>query len=67
MTFAKSLDPGLAPQNIGPDLDSNCLTLVLVVILKEIFKKDDFEKNQRTTKHTKIYQECKELNPLTVR
>ena len=24
--FANSLDPDQAPQNVGPDLDSNCLT-----------------------------------------
>ena len=26
-TFANSLDPDQARQNVGPDLDSNCLTL----------------------------------------
>ena len=27
MTFANSLDPDQDPQNVGPDLDPNCLTL----------------------------------------
>ena len=27
ITFANSLDPGQARQNVGPDLDPNCLTL----------------------------------------
>ena len=27
ITFANSLDPDQAQQNVGPDLDPNCLTL----------------------------------------
>ena len=27
ITFANSLDPDQARQNVGPDLDPNCLTL----------------------------------------
>ena len=27
ITFANSLDPDQARQNVGPDLDQNCLTL----------------------------------------
>ena len=27
LIFANSLDPGQAQQNVGPDLDPNCLTL----------------------------------------
>ena len=27
ITFASSLDPDQAQQNVGPDLDPNCLTL----------------------------------------
>ena len=34
-------------QNVGPDLDPSCLTLVY---LKEIFENVGFEKNQQTTK-----------------
>ena len=33
--FANSLDPDQAQQNVGPDLDPNCLTLVF---LKEFSK-----------------------------
>ena len=51
--FANSLDPDLARQNVRPDLDSNCLTLM--VLLKEFFEKVDFEKNQQTSKkHEKL-------------
>ena len=52
-----SLDPDQARQNVGPDLDPNCLTLM--VFLKEFIEKDDFEN----------YPGCKsllELNPSTV-
>ena len=27
ITFENSLDPYQAPQNVGPDMDPNCLTL----------------------------------------
>ena len=40
--FANSLDPDLARQNIGPDLDTND-------VLKEFFEKVDFEINQQNT------------------
>ena len=40
-TFANSLDPDLDRQNVGPDLDLNCL----IVFLKEFFEKVKFEKN----------------------
>ena len=33
ITFANSLDPDQARQNVGPDLDLNCLTVM--VFLKE--------------------------------
>ena len=42
ITFANSLDPDQARQNIGPDLDLNCLTMM--VFLKEFFEKVYFEK-----------------------
>ena len=35
MTFANSLDPDQARQNVGPDLDTNWLTMML--FLKEFF------------------------------
>ena len=33
ITFANSMDPDQARQNVGPDLDPNCLTLM-------VFRKD---------------------------
>ena len=48
ITFANSLKPDQAQQNVGLDLDPNCLTMM--VFMKEFFEKDDFEKNQQTTK-----------------
>ena len=38
-----------ARQKAGPDLDLNCLTLI--VFLKEYFDKFNFEKGQQTTKN----------------
>ena len=43
--FANSLGPN---QNVGPDLDPNCLTL-LIVLLKDFFLKVNSEKSQKTT------------------
>ena len=66
ITFANSLDPDQARQNVGPDLDPNCLTLM--VFLKEFFEKDDFEKKyQQMSKHMKNYPACIELNSLNVK
>ena len=50
--FANSLDPDQARQNVGPDLDANCLTLM--VFLKDFFENVNFEEkeNQQTTAHT---------------
>ena len=31
-SFANSLDPDQAHQNVGPDLDPNCLTLMIFLI-----------------------------------
>ena len=55
ITFPDSLDPDQNRQNVGTDLDPNSFSLfdTLMVFLKEFFEKDDFEKNQRTTKHMK--------------
>ena len=44
----KQFGPDQARQNGWPDLNPNCLTLI--VYLKEFFEKIDFEKNQQTTK-----------------
>ena len=38
--FANSLDPDQAGQNVGPDLDPNCL--ILIVFLKEFSEKKYF-------------------------
>ena len=32
--FANNMDPNEARQIIGPDLDPNCLTLILIALLK---------------------------------
>ena len=48
ITFANSLDQNQAWQNIGPDLDPNCFSLM--VFLKE---KVDFDKIQQTKKYKK--------------
>ena len=44
ITFANSLEPDQARQNVAPDLDPNCLTLLLHC------EKVGFQKNQQTTK-----------------
>ena len=41
ITFANSLDPNQAQRFVGPDLDPNCLTLM--VFLKDIFEKKIFD------------------------
>ena len=46
--FANSLDPDQARHFVWPDLDPNCLTLM--VFLKEVFVKVDFEEKQQTAK-----------------
>ena len=55
--FANGLDPDQNRQNVGPDLDPNCLHSDSVP--ERIFrKKVNFEKNQQTLK---TYPACKEL------
>ena len=54
------MDPDQARQNVGPEIDPKCLTLM--VFLEEFFEKADFEKNQQTTKSMKYYPVGKELN-----
>ena len=57
MTFANSLDSDQARQNVGPELDPNCLTLM--VFLKEFFRYVDFEKKSADDKKSvKISQEA---------
>ena len=51
ITFANSLDPDQAWQNVRPNQDPNCLALKT----KNFFEKVDFEKDQQTTeKHAKL-------------
>ena len=53
MTFANRLGPDQARKNVGPDLDTNVLTLM--VFLKDFTpEKIDFEKKQ-TTKSPQNY------------
>ena len=46
ITCANSLDPDQDRQNVSPDLDLNCLTLI---VPERFFKRIDFEKNQQAT------------------
>ena len=48
ITFANSLDPDQDGQNVGPDLDSNCLTLRWCS-LKTFLKKLILKKKSRQT------------------
>ena len=54
LSAENSLDPDQARQNVGPNQDPNCLTLM--VFLNEFFlEKVDFENNQQSTKkHQKL-------------
>ena len=45
--FANSLEPDPLRRTERTDMDPNCLTLI--VFLKELSEKIDFEKNQQTT------------------
>ena len=45
ITFAKRWDPDQGGQNIGGNLDPNCLTLI--VFLKVFFEKAEFEKRRK--------------------
>ena len=60
ITFANSLDPDQARQNVGPDLDPKLFD-TLMVFPKEFFKKVDFEKNQQTTKNMQHYTVGREV------
>ena len=48
LIFANSLDLDQAQQNVGPELDPNCESLIL--FLKEFSEKFNFEKNQQKAK-----------------
>ena len=58
MTFLNSLYPDQAQQSVGPDLDSNCLTLI--VQLKEFLEKKNEKKISKQT-IMQNYPACKEL------
>ena len=63
ITFANSLNPDQDRHNVGPDLDPNCLSLM--VFLKEFFEKLFFVKSQQTTTTAqKNYPACKELTSI---
>ena len=47
ITFVNSLDPDQARQKVSPDLDLNCFTLIM--FLKELFEKLNFENSQQMT------------------
>ena len=49
MTFANSSDPDQAWQNVRPDLDPYCLTLI--DSWRTFLKKVDFENIEQTTKN----------------
>ena len=67
LTFANSLDPDQDRQNVGPDLDSNRLTLNQVVFLKEFFKKLILIKSQHTAKKSMKNYACKGFSYHTFR
>ena len=52
--FANSFDPYQAQRNVWPDLDPNCLTLI--IFLKEFFKKVDLEKKSAYHKKAEKYK-----------
>ena len=67
ITFANSLDPNQARQNVGPDLVPNCLTFWWYSY-KIFFEKVNFKKKiHRRQKSMQSYPACKELNRLTSR
>ena len=59
ITFANSLDPDQAQQNVGPDLDPDYLTLD--VIPKRFFWKVNFQKKKKKkkSKSTEDKKACK--------
>ena len=60
--LCKQLDPDQARQNVGPDSDPNCLTLM--VFLKDFFEKVILKKIHRQQKSMQNYPACKELKEL---
>ena len=60
ITFANSLDPDQARQNIGPDLDPNCLT-PRWYLWKDFWENLILNKSADDKKIVKNYPACKEL------
>ena len=60
ITIANSLDPDQDWQNVGPDLDPNCLTLWLCS-WRNFSRKVNFEKISRWQQKHENYPACKEL------
>ena len=52
ITFITSLDTDQDQCSVSPDLDSNCLTLRLIVFLKDFFEKVYFINSQQTSTQT---------------
>ena len=63
ITFANSLDPDQDQQNVGPDLDPNCLT-ILIGFLGEFFEKVIYEKKKSAedNKSMKKSSACQEFS-----
>ena len=57
ITFANSLDPDQEQQNVGPDLDLNCLCRTHF-----FFKKLNVKMSADDKENMKNYPACKELN-----
>ena len=51
ITFANSLDPDQARQNVGPDLDPNCLKFDSIFSKKNFSKKVDLENKSADDKN----------------
>ena len=53
----KQFGPRSGPANVWLDLDLNCLALI--VFLKEVFHKDDFENDEQAKQNVKNYPACR--------
>ena len=72
LTFASSLDPDQAQQNVGPDLDPNLFD-TLMVFLKDFFEKVNLKKNPQMTKkackitqHAELTHYCNQTEDLNI-
>ena len=63
LTFANSLDPDQAQQNVGPNLGPLCLTLINGTPERFFFEKVNFEKKNSKDKSMQNYSGCIELKP----